>query len=240
MIPFFVVSFAWLFQSLTGFGAGIFIIGILSLFYDPKMVIVSSAIFNFVGTVGLIYQNRKGKVDAYLLFSLIAGSIPGIYLGAWMLDRIKSEEARILIGGFIVLLGLYDLAVQKEWIRIRIGRHMGMPMGFLGGFSAGLVGMGGPPPLVFLAQHIKDPSSIRLILNLYFASNVILRLVAYRHLEVAFLDFNFIMAGLLGLLFGLALGSMLIKRLPAYLYRSGVTYAIILLGVLLIIFGELH
>ncbi|MFN3598791.1 MAG: TSUP family transporter [Aquificaceae bacterium] len=78
MIPFFVVFGAWFFQSITGFGAGIFIIGILSLFYDPKMVIVSSALFNLFGTLFLIYQNRKGKIDFYLLFSLILGSVPGI------------------------------------------------------------------------------------------------------------------------------------------------------------------
>ena len=240
MIPFFVVSFAWFFQSLTGFGAGIFIIGILSLLYDPKMVIVSSAIFNFLGTIGLIYQNRKGKLDAYLLSSLIIGSIPGIYLGAWMLDRVEPREARILIGAFIVLLGFYDLALQRGWIKIRMGRHMGMPVGFLGGLSAGLVGMGGPPPLVFLAQHLKDANSIRLMLNLYFASNVVFRLAAYKHLEVAFIDVNFIVAGLLGLLFGLALGSMLTKRLSMHFYRSGIAYAIILLGMMLVISGELY
>lgn len=237
MIPFLVVSFAWLFQSLTGFGAGIFIIGILSLFYDPKTVIVSSAIFNFLGTVGLIYQNRKGRLYVYLLFSLIIGSIPGIYLGAWMLDRVEPREARILIGTFIVLLGFYDLALQRGWIRIRIGRHMGVPVGFLGGLFAGLVGMGGPPPLVFLVQHLREVNSIRLMLNLYFASNVILRLVAYRHLEVAFIDVNFILAGSLGLLFGLALGSMLTKRISLHFYRSGINYVIILLGVVVVISG---
>ena len=63
----------WFFQSITGFGAGIFIIGILSIFYDPKMVIVYSSLFNLLGTIGLIYQNRKGKIEYYLLLSLIKG-----------------------------------------------------------------------------------------------------------------------------------------------------------------------
>lgn len=82
MTVFLVVFFAWVFQAVSGFGAGIFIIGILSLLYEPKTIIVSSALFNLLGTLGLLYQNRKGKVDFYILSSLIAGSVPGIYLGA--------------------------------------------------------------------------------------------------------------------------------------------------------------
>ncbi|MDM7266408.1 MAG: sulfite exporter TauE/SafE family protein [Aquificaceae bacterium] len=240
MIAFFVVLFAWFFQSITGFGAGIFIIGILSIFYDPKMVIVSSALFNLLGTLSLIYQNRKGKIEYYLLFSLIFGSIPGIFLGAYVLDRINTKELIFVVAGFISLLGLYDLAVYKGWLRLQINRHMGIPVGFWGGFFAGLVGMGGPPPLVFLTQHLQDPTSIRLMLNLFFTSNILFRLSFYNYMDVVSLDVGFLMAGLLGLLAGTLLGDLFAKKISANQYRAGVPYMIILLGFVLFVFGELH
>lgn len=238
MIPLLVVFGAWFFQSITGFGAGIFIIGILSLFYDPKMVIVSSALFNLFGTLSLIYQNRKGKIEPYLLSSLILGSLPGIYLGAYTLGKINSRELMLIIALFIIALGFYDLAVNKGWIKIKIGRHMGVPMGFLGGYFAGLVGMGGPPPLVFLIQQVKDPSSIRLMLNLYFTSNILFRLAFYEHMDVVSLDINFVLLGLLGLFLGVLLGSLLSKRISPESYRLGMSYVVIALGFVLFILGE--
>ncbi|MCS6998171.1 MAG: sulfite exporter TauE/SafE family protein [Aquificaceae bacterium] len=238
MIPFLVVFFAWFFQSLTGFGAGIFIIAILSLLYDPKMVVVSSALFNLLGTLGLLYQNRKGAVEPYLLFFLVLGSLPGVFLGAYFLDKVDQKTLRLLIGVFIVLIGLYDLLVNKGWLRLRFGKRMALPVGFLGGLFAGLVGMGGPPPVVFLSQQLKDPRSIKLMLNLYFTSNILLRLTFYQQMEVVRLDWDFIKAGLLGLFFGLLFGGLMSSKLPQNLYRAGVSYGVIILGFLLIILTE--
>ncbi len=238
MIPFLVVSFAWFFQSLTGFGAGIFIIGILSFLYDPKMVVVSSAVFNLFGTLSLLYQNRRGKVDTYILLSLIAGSVPGILLGAYMLDRADIKTLKLTIGAFILALGLYDLAVQRGLIHLKLGRHMGAPVGFLGGLFAGLVGMGGPPPLVYLSQHLSDPYSVRLMLNLYFTSNILIRLAFYQSFEVVSLDWNFISMGLAGLLTGTLGGSLLVRKLSPDLYRYSVSYAVIFLGFVLLLLAE--
>lgn len=238
MIPFFVVSFAWFFQSITGFGAGIFIIGILSILYDPKMVVVSSAVFNLIGTLSILYQNRRGRIDVPLLLSLMVGSVPGIFLGALLLDRLGVNTLKAIIGAFILALGVYDFAVQRGLLRLRLGRHMGIPVGFLGGLFAGLVGMGGPPPLIYLNQQLSDPYSIRLMLNLYFASNLLLRLSFYSGLDVVALDWGFIGMGLAGLLAGTAVGGFLAGRLSPRVYRHGVSYAVILLGCLILLLAE--
>lgn len=234
MIPFLVVFFAWFFQSITGFGAGIFIIGILSMLYDPKMVVVSSAVFNLVGTLGLLYQNRRGKVEKYLLFSLLIGTVPGIFLGAYFLDMVDTTTLKLIIGAFILFLGIYDFMVQSGFLKVRLSKHMGFPVGFLGGLFAGLVGMGGPPPLVFLNQHLSDPYSIRLILNLYFASNIVIRLAFYKGFDIVSLDWNFIGMGMAGLLMGTVLGGLFAKKVPAEVYRSGVSYSVILLGFIIL------
>lgn len=238
MIPFFVVFFAWFFQSITGFGAGIFIIGILSIFYDPKMVVVSSALFNLFGTLGLLYQNRKGEIAPYLLLRLIVGSVPGIFLGAYLLDQLDQRNLRLIIGIFIVFLGLYDLSLHKGWLSLRLGSGMATPAGFLGGLFAGLVGMGGPPPLVFLSQHFTDPYSLRLMLNLYFTSNILLRLVFYKQFNVVNLDWGFVGIGLMGLLAGILMGGLVANRLSTSLYKLGVSYGVVILGFLLILLAE--
>ncbi|RMH04244.1 MAG: sulfite exporter TauE/SafE family protein, partial [Aquificota bacterium] len=229
MTVFFVTFFAWVFQAVSGFGAGIFIIGFLSLFYEPKTVIVSSALFNLAGTLGLLYQNRKGKVNLYFLFSLVAGSLPGIYTGAYLLDKIDSHTLRVVIGLFIASLGLYDFLVQKGLLSFRLNRHMGLPMGFLGGLFAGLVGMGGPPPVVFLNQQLKDSCSIRLTLNLFFTSNILLRLLFYQNFQVVRLDIHFVAQGLAGALFGVLVGGFVAKSLRAHAYKKLVPLSVFVL-----------
>ncbi|RMH80747.1 MAG: sulfite exporter TauE/SafE family protein [Acidobacteria bacterium] len=239
MTIFLSVFLAWVFQTVTGFGAGIFIVGFLSLLYDPKMVVVSSALFNLLGTLGLLLQNRGGRVNLYMLLSLVVGSVPGILLGAFLLDRLDSRELRLLIGLFILYLGLYDLAVQKGLIKLRMNRYMGVPMGFLSGIFAGLVGMGGPPPVVFLNQLLKDSQSIRLMLNLFFTSNILIRLLFYGGFDMLYLDVEFILPGLLGVLTGLSLGYVLSKLIKEHHYKRGVAYGVITVGLTLLVFTEL-
>lgn len=239
MTIFLSVFLAWVFQTVTGFGAGIFIVGFLSLLYDPKMVVVSSALFNLIGTLGLLLQNRGGRVNLYMLLSLVVGSVPGIAVGSFLLDRVDSRELRLIIGLFIVCLGLYDLAVQRGLIRLRISRHAGVPMGFLSGIFAGLVGMGGPPPVVFLNQLLKDTQSIKLMLNLFFTSNILIRLLFYGGFDMLYLDMDFILPGLLGVLMGLSLGHILSRLLKEHHYKRGVAYGVVALGFALLLFTEL-
>lgn len=234
MTVFFIVSFAWLFQSLTGFGAGIFIIGLLSLFYDPKAVVVSSAVFNLLGTLGLLLQNRKGRIEPYLMLSLLLWSVPGIYLGAYLLDTIDSKSLKLLIALFIILLGLYDLLVQKKLLKLKLGRRAGPFMGFLGGLFAGLVGMGGPPPVVFLNQQLRDPQSIRLMLNLLFTSNIFFRLAFYHSFDVVDLQTEFLLFGLAGVFAGLLTGSFASRFIVSETYKRLVSYSVIFLGFLLL------
>ncbi len=237
MTVFFIVSFAWLFQSITGFGAGIFIIGLLSLFYEPKAVVVSSAVFNLLGTLGLLLQNRKGRIEPYLMLSLLLWSVPGIYLGAYLLDTIDSKSLKLLIALFIILLGLYDLLVQKKLLKLKLGRRAGPFMGFLGGLFAGLVGMGGPPPVVFLNQQLRDPQSIRLMLNLLFTSNILFRLIFYKGFDVVRLERGFLLLGLAGVLAGLLIGAFLSHFIKAKVYKGLVSYSVMFLGFLLLLFS---
>ncbi len=235
MIPFFTTFLAWIFQSFTGFGAGIFIVGFLSLFYNPKEVIVSSAIANLVGTLLILIQNRKGKVNFPLLASLILSSIPGIYIGSYLLSIIDKEFLKFVIGTFIIALGLYDYMHQKGKLGFRLGKNLGPLAGFLGGLSAGLVGLGGPPPAVYLNQNTDSMQSFKLMLNVYFTSNILFRLLFYHKENILYLNKEIILQCMLGVPLGVLLGGLLSKRITNVNFKSLVALSVLVLGFLVII-----
>lgn len=234
-----VIFGAWFFQAFTGFGAGIFIVGVLSLFYDPKVVVVSSTLINLLGTgfmSALLLRMVKPRLDLLLL--LVLGSVPGVLLGTKVLLFLEEEILRLSIGVFVLLLGVYDLLVMRGHLRrfsIREGAFTSFSVGFVGGFLAGFVGMGGPPPVVYLNQVLHDLEEFKATLTLFFTSNIILRAFFYA-LEggASFLDGKLVLTALIGVPLGVYAGIYLSKRVRPERVKTLVSVSVILLGVLLV------
>ncbi len=235
-----IFFFAWLFQAFTGFGAGIFIVGVMSLYYNPKVVIVSSAPVNLLGTVlmaVLLFNRVKPRIG--VLIMLIAGSIPGIFLGSKMLIEIDRASLKLLIGTFIIILGVYDLAVQRGFLKRLSLKESGLGSlgaGFLGGLFAGLIGMGGPPPVVYLNQVIKDVEEFKSTLTLFFISNILFRMLFYR-LEggMEFFHPYLLASGAVAVPLGVTAGLILSRKFRPATVKSFISVSVTFLGLALVI-----
>ncbi len=239
LLIFFTTLVAWFFQSLTGFGAGIFIVGFLSLFINPKVVVINSAFVNLLGTLLSAYlYSKKGKPDLRELLFLGFGSAVGIALGSKALTLTDEETLRKLIGVFITVLGLYDYLVQRgslNFMALRKGPPFGLGMGFIGGFFAGLIGIGGPPPVVYLNQVIKDVNSFKATLSLLFTLNIIFRIASYKLMGgEKFFDLNFVAPSLLSIPLGIVLGFYLSQRIRPQRIKRFVSISIVILGLSLL------
>ncbi len=236
----FVFFIAWFFQAFTGFGAGIFIVGLLSFIHSPKEVIVTSAVVNLFGTLfmaTLLLKKVKPRLD--ILLPLIAGSVPGILLGSKTLFLLDRDALRITIGSFILFLGLYDLLVQRKFLKsFSMKRSLGASLstGFVGGFFAGLIGMGGPPPVVYLNQVLEDVEEFKSTLTLFFTSNIIFRIIFYG-LEGGSQHFSLslIYAGALSIPLAVYLGLSLSRRLKPTQLKVLISVSVVVLGVALVI-----
>ncbi len=243
-LDFAVFFLGWFFQAFTGFGAGIFIVGILSIPYNPKTVIVSSAPINFFGTFFMsLLLLRRVKPRLRILSLLILGSIPGIFIGTKVLVGIDKDTLRVLIGSFILFLGLYDLLVQKgilEKLSLRESLWGSLGAGFLGGFFAGLIGMGGPPPVVYLNQVLEDIEEFKSTLTMFFTSNIIFRMVFYwSEGGLEYLSPDMILTGALAIPLGVYGGLALSRRVNPYKLKVFISASVIVLGVALVIKPQL-
>lgn len=237
LLVFFV---AWFFQAFTGFGAGIIIVGVLSLIYDPRAVVVSSAVANLIGTTFMFFiLTRKVKPRLDILLLMILGSAPGILAGAKILLLLDKERLRLLIGIFILVLGLYDLMVQRGLLSrfsLRRSTVNTILAGFIGGLFAGLVGMGGPPPVVYLNQVLKSVEEFKSTLTLFFISNILVRLLSYSTQGgLEFFDVSLIYSSLLAIPVGVLLGLNLSRRFNPTRLKVFISVSVIFLGAMLVI-----
>ncbi len=240
LIDFFVFFLAWFFQAFTGFGAGIFIVGILSLFHSPHTVIVSSALINFMGTLFMSFSLLKlVKLRWSILLQLIGGSIPGIFIGSYVLLLLSEREVKVLIGAFILLMGIYDLAVQKgklENFKMSEGTFTTIGVGFIAGVFAGLIGMGGPPPVVYLNQIMKDIDQLKLTLSVFFTSNICFRLLSYQlQGGTQYIDTSLILSSVVAIPLGILLGLYLSRKISTQSLKRFISYSVALLGAGLLI-----
>ena len=235
-----VYLIAWAFQGFTGFGAGIFIVGVLSLYHDPRDVVVSSTVVNLFGVSVILFMTlKRAKPDRFILATLIAGSVPGIFLGSEVLFGIDRTTLRLSIGLFIVVLGIYDLMVQGgpfSKISLRRSLPAGVFFGFLGGFFAGLVGMGGPPPVVYLNQTVRDPDTFRVTINAFFASNIALRTFFYIAEDgLRSFDPLMILPAPLVVPLGVLLGLVASSLIGRHTFKKVVSLSVLLIGLALVI-----
>ncbi|RUM31074.1 MAG: sulfite exporter TauE/SafE family protein [Aquifex sp.] len=236
-----VYVFAWTFQAFTGFGAGIFIVGILSIFYEPKSVIISSTIVNLLGIIFmLLFLGKVTKPNFKILFPLILGSVVGIGVSAKLLIQIDKELLKALIGGFVLFLGIYDFLVQTNSLRLKlkVSRLVGIITGFLSGLFAGLIGMGGPPPVVYLNQVCKDLNTYKVTLSVFFATNVIFRIIFYLlYGGTDYWNYELILPAFLGAPMGVLFGIQLSRYFTPHFIKRFISLSVLLLGLFLLFEG---
>ncbi|AAC06499.1 putative protein [Aquifex aeolicus VF5] len=241
LLSFLVYVLAWAFQAFTGFGAGIFIVGILSLFYEPKTVIVSSTVVNLLGIISmLLFLGKITRPNFKILFPLIAGSVAGIGVSAKLLMEIDREVLKALIGGFVLFLGIYDFLVQTNSLKFRLkaSPFVGVFTGFLSGIFAGLIGMGGPPPVVYLNQVCRDLNTYKITLSFFFATNVVFRIIFYLlYGGTEYWSYELILPAFLGAPLGVFAGIYLSRYFTPYFVKRFISLSVLSLGLFLLLEG---
>ncbi len=171
IIAFFGIGF--IFQSLFGFGAAFIIVLGLSLFMPIQPVIglmaVGILLSNFTTVVG---DHRKVRWRLILLTFM--WSVPGLFLGSIILDRLPARVIVIAICVIILIYSVYSIliktvAVPKRWIT---------PLTIVSGFITGGTGLGVSFVPIMIGQF-EDPVEFRVSLNLLWVLIGVFRIPIY-------------------------------------------------------------
>jgi uncharacterized protein len=163
---------AALLYTLTGFGFAVLSTPAFLLFVDPaqavQLVIIISTALSMATLPGL----WRAAAPA-LLLRLTLGSIAGLPLGLIALRHADPVVVRRLIGTTILVFTGVLL-----WVRLRgPNRHMALlsmtpgcdlAVGVVAGTATALVGMAGPPVLIYLLLAGAPPPTVRATLLSFF------------------------------------------------------------------------
>jgi len=153
--------FIGILASMTGVGGGVFIVPILTFFYDFRInsatgTSLTAIIFTAIASTINYARQKRIYYKTGLLLAVTAA--PGAYLGGWIAKITQEQLLGLIFGVFLILVAarmIVSLARRKEADKtlpvktdaelVRSGKIIiiGVALGFFGGFASGLLGIGG-------------------------------------------------------------------------------------------------
>jgi uncharacterized protein len=168
-----VVAAASFLGGVTGFGYSLVATPLLLLLGFPlPFVVTANLALACVTRISVAYRFRSDARPGRAA-GLIAGSVPGLWLGAVVLTTV--DVSTIKLGAGLVVMA----AAVLLWRAVKAPPPRELPgaavaAGFAGGFLGAATSLNGVAPVLLLARDQAEPRSVLADLALYFvASNAI-------------------------------------------------------------------
>lgn len=196
-------------QSLSGFGAALVSVPLLTLVVGPGPAIVLSVLVGFVLCVLAAVRERE-HVDRPAARTLLVWALPALPVGLLVLEVASERTIQLLVGAVVVVAAL----LLSAGVRLP---DTPLATGFAGATSGVLLtstGLNGPPLVLALAGRGDHPRTTRATLQVVFAVQDVLALagfVALGLLKPSLLPLA--LAGVVGIQAGWSLGGIAFRRL---------------------------
>lgn len=116
---------------------------------------------SLIAASGMAILREHNKVRWRKIFVLYFLSLPGVALGAILLNRVSSQIIVILVCLLVLAYGTYSLTVK----RFTVPRFLRIPYLLISGFIIGTTGLG-IAYIPMAMQEIEDSGELRVSLNL--------------------------------------------------------------------------
>jgi len=220
ILAFFTIA---LFYSMVGFGGGSSYLAVLVLAAFPYLVIPAQALVcnTIVAGGGSWHFWRSGHFRLKKILPFVVSSIPMAYWGGRIL--LQKEVFCFLLGVSLLMVSArlriperaVDVDRESDW---KTAWLIGLPLGGVLGFLAGLVGIGGGiflSPILLLIRW-ANPKEAAASAAIFILVNSLAGLGG--HLQKGFVD----LTGLLPLALAVLIGGQMGSRLGAYRLSKGV------------------
>lgn len=238
-IPYETLAFLWLgaFTGAIAAGASGFAFGLASSSIwlhriDPLHSTVLIAGCGTLLHMTTIWPQRR-NIQIGKLWPVIAGGLPGIPIGIYLLAYTNAGTLKIVLGIFLVAFGTYALLAPKLPVIAAGGRAADGFIGFIGGVLGGLGGYSGVLPTIWTQLRGWPKAVARGVYQPYV---IIIQLVTV----VALVTFDrsaliMLVAVLPPLLVGTWIGWQLFGRLDERRFRQALAILLIGSGAVLVV-----
>jgi uncharacterized membrane protein YfcA len=160
-----VFFFAALLQGISGFGSGLLAVPILALWFPISVLTPALSVINIIVGGWIYWKNREAARPSQWKWLILSGVIASLISGSLLLT--VNEQLIKLILGFVILAVALILASGKQ---LPTAEHAPghIAVGTGSGLLNGLMTLGGPPIVLFLANARIPKQQFRATLSLFF------------------------------------------------------------------------
>lgn len=159
------------FQTVTGFGLGMIVMGAASGFDLAPLPVVAAVVSLMALTNSAVaLPGKLHLIDWPAARAVLVGVVPAIVLGVLLLDYLSTVAAtalKLLLGVVIAYSGIV-FALRPTQLPTRSSNRSFLASGFLAGLFGGLFGMAGPPVIFHFYRQPMALPAVRSMLLLVF------------------------------------------------------------------------
>lgn len=159
---------AGLVQGLSGFGAALVGMPLLTLMLDVKTAVPLMALCGMV-LLSIMSLQLKQSMDGKKIIPLLLGSVPGLPFGLYLLKNYDETLMKLILATVLVAYSTYSLLAGE--LRMKMGDRGGYFFGFLSGVLGGALSTNGPPVIVYATLRGYTGDKFKATLTLFFLVN---------------------------------------------------------------------
>jgi uncharacterized membrane protein YfcA len=203
---------------------------LLSLIWDVKLAVVTSALLSTVAILSLAVEVRR-SIRPWKVVPLVLGSLLGIPVGIVILDRIHPDALKIMVAAVVIVASLVFYFAPR--IRLeRGGVGSALLAGMLSGMLRASTSMGAPPAVLYVLSRERQIEEFRSTLLAFLVPSSLLTVIG---LTIAgrMTPEVLVMSGvaLPALALGLLAGAWLRSRVPQEVFQTLVLAVLVLAGI---------
>jgi len=224
-----IVLVAGLISGTTGFGFGLFTVGIFSLLMDVPRATAISSLVGLTSILANVWSTRR-SIAWREAWPLLATGVPATAVGVYMLHSLPVADLRVSIA-VMILIG----SALTFWAPPKPIIHGAWPWGYLSGTVSGLFGgainMGGPPLVFYTLLRGWDKGMCKGVFSIVFFAVSLVRIPLYALAgditgHVLLTSLILIVPALLGTF----VGARLFRRLSTRAFRYAATAVLVALA----------
>jgi uncharacterized membrane protein YfcA len=173
LLPFVAIAaVAGYFQTVTGFGLGMIVMGATSGLNVASVASVAAVVsLMMLANSAVALPGKLRHLNLPVIAASVAGILPGTAIGILLLDALSASAASVLriALGLILCYGGLSLVLQPRQRETLSSRLSFFISGMLSGLCGGLFGIPGPPVIYQCYRQPLSPVAIRNMLILMFA-----------------------------------------------------------------------
>ena len=203
-------------QGLTGFGLALVSVPLLSLLLDVKQAVPLAGLFGWMITFPLVYKMRQ-HVQWRTCLIMVAGSLPGSWLGANLLKLMPAKWILVAMGVVLIASSIHSLRKKKG----TTGGESSTPLSALAGFFSGTLGASvgepGPPVIAYSSMQPWTADQVKASLLFFFMLQMVGAIIGFWSKELLTREvFSLFAWGIPSFLVGLMAGMKAWDLLKAY------------------------